>query len=52
MRNILSPFVTVLGLEFSAIVAFAVVTIFVAITLLADVAYAARDPHVRLGGPR
>jgi len=83
-RNILIPIVTVLGLEFGSVVAFAVVTetifswpgmgkllidsiltldrpvmvaylmlvvaMFVLINLLVDIAYAALDPRVRLGG--
>jgi peptide/nickel transport system permease protein len=86
MRNILIPIVTVLGLEFGSVVAFAVVTetifswpgmgklvidsiltldrpvmvtylmlvvtMFVTINLLVDLAYAALDPRVRLGGQR
>jgi peptide/nickel transport system permease protein len=86
MRNILIPIVTVLGLEFGSVVAFAVVTetifswpgmgklvidsiltldrpvmvtylmlvvtMFVTINLLVDLAYAALDPRVRLGGRR
>lgn len=84
LRNILIPVVTVIGLEFGSLVAFAVVTetifawpgmgkllidsintldrpvvvaylcvtvlVFVLINLAVDLAYAALDPRVRLGG--
>jgi len=84
LRNILIPVVTVIGLEFGSLVAFAVVTetifawpgmgkllidsinvldrpvvvaylcvtvtLFVLINLAVDLAYAALDPRVRLGG--
>ena len=84
LRNILIPVVTVVGLEFGSLVAFAVVTetifawpgmgkllidsinvldrpvivaylcvtvlLFVLINLVVDLAYAALDPRVRLGG--
>ena len=60
LRNILIPIVTVIGLQFGALIAFAIVTesvfayllvivtFFIVINLLVDILYSLLDPRVRL----